>query len=160
MYRKNTERYDHRRFSFLKKNSKTRRSKEYEEYFFFFFWKKKKKEKKKVFEQRIIVSLLRKNFKGMAGRSRNPRRPCPKGMTEIGLLRTTFVLAANFILSVFANWASKNVTGPYAPEVFAPFSRYDPFFSQGFALDRVPHSTIASPDRFTRSDCLIVYPEL
>lgn len=114
----------------------------------------------KVFEQRIIVSLLRKNFKAMAGRSRNPRRLCPKGMTEIGLPRTTFVLAANFILPVFANWASKNVTGPYAPEVFAPFWRYDPFFSQGFALDRVPHSTIASPDRFTRWDCLSVYFEL
>lgn len=114
----------------------------------------------KVFEQRIIVSLLRKNFKAMAGRSRNPRRLCPKGMTEIGLLRTTFVLAANFILPVFANWASKNVTGPYAPEVFAPFWRYDPFFSQDFALDRVPRSTIASTDRFTRSDCLSVYSKL
>ena len=108
----------------------------------------------------IIVSLLRKNFKAMARRSRNPRRLCPKGMTEIGLPRTTVVLAANFILPVFANWASKNVTGPYAPEVFAPFLRYDPFFSQGFALDRVHRSTIASTDRFTRSVCLSVYSKL
>ena len=115
---------------------------------------------RKVFERGIIVSLLRKNFKAMARRSRNPRRLCPKGMTEIGLLRTTVVLAANFILPVFANWASKNVTGPYAPEVFAPFLRYDPFFSQGFALDRVPRSTIASTDRFTRSVCLSVYSKL
>ena len=103
MYRKNTERYDHRRFSFLKKFENTKIERVRRVFFFLKKKKKKKEKKKKVFEQRIIVSLLRKNFKGMAGRSRNPRRPCPKGMTEIGLLRTTFVLAANFILSVFAN---------------------------------------------------------
>lgn len=58
MYRKNTERYDHRRFSFLKKNSKTRRSKEYEEYFFFFSEKKRKKEKKRFSSKGLSCRYL------------------------------------------------------------------------------------------------------
>lgn len=50
---------------------------------------------------------------------------CKRSEREISGCRraeTTVAVTENFILPVFANWARKDVTGPYAPEVFAPFS--------------------------------------
>lgn len=76
---------------------------------------------------RIIVLLLRPSFWG--------RRAIAKSKTAVrgewqrsGCLGTTVAFTANFILPVFVNWASKDVTGPYAPKVCAPFLQIQSIF--------------------------------
>lgn len=61
MYRKNTERYDHRRFSFLKKfeNTKIERVRRV---LLFFFLKKKEKRKKKGFRAKDYRVATQEEF--------------------------------------------------------------------------------------------------